>query len=105
EALLEAGLNERVQGTRLNGVEILNLGVPGYRPPQQLVAFDKALRFAPDGVIYIAVGRELSQAARHLASVAIEGRDIPYPFLADIAARAGLKRGMDETEAQRRLQP
>jgi hypothetical protein len=105
ESLLEKRLNEDGESTGGSHIEILNFAVPGYEPPQELVAFDKALRFSPQGVIYVAVGRELSQAARYLAQAAHNGLEIPYPELRSIVDRAGVVPGMDETEALRRLRP
>lgn len=105
EALLEDLLNRERGGAGPARYEILNFGVPGYRPPQQLVALEKALGFGPHAVFYVAVGREPSQSALHLAAIARAGTAIPYPQLAAIVAKAGVAQGMEETEARRRLQP
>src|SRR5690606_7950612 len=105
EALVEEALNDRVNGAGIERVEILNFGVPGYKPPQQLVALEKAMRFSPDAVIYVAVGRELSQAASYLVGAVRDGITIPYQPLADIVERAGVTREADETDALRRLTP
>lgn len=105
EALLEDRLNrEQPTGSQRN-YEILNFGVPGYDPPQELVMFEKALGFAPNAVIYVAAGRELSRATRYVADAAREGRPIPYDFLREAAEKAGVERGMDETTAEKRLAP
>jgi hypothetical protein len=66
EALLESWLNAERAGTQSARYEILNFGVPGYQPPQQLVAFEKALDFEPNAVYFVATGRELSRAAWYL---------------------------------------
>jgi len=105
EALLEDRLNRERVGARHAQYEILNLGVPGYRPPQQLVALEKALGFGPHAVFYVAVGREPSQSALHLAAIVRQRTAIPYPELQAIVARAGLDPQMDEATALRRLQP
>ena len=105
EALMEERLNRERSVSRNAHYEILNFGVPGYRPPQQLVALEKALEFAPQAVFYVAVGRESSQSALHLASVVRDRVEIPYPELRTIVAEAGLEPEMDETTARKRLQP
>jgi hypothetical protein len=69
EALLESRLNRERAGAPFAKYEILNFGVPGYQPPQQLVALEKALAFAPSAVFYVATGRELSRAGRYLVEV------------------------------------
>jgi len=105
EALLERRLNEEMAGKPFAKYEILNFGVPGYNPPQQLVALERALAFKPDAVLYVATGREASRAAHYLAEVAAKNIHIPYPALREIAAKAGLAQGMDETTARRRIAP
>jgi alginate O-acetyltransferase complex protein AlgI len=105
EALVEERLNREQAGARHANYEILNFGVPGYRPPQQLVALERALGFSPQAVFYVAVGREPSQSALHIATIVREGVDIPYPELRAIVAKAGLVPAMDETTALRLLQP
>jgi hypothetical protein len=105
EALLERRLNEERAARPFAKYEILNFGVPGYNPPQQLVALDRALAFQPDVLLYVATGREPSRAAHYLAEVTGKNIDIPYPALREIAAKAGLASGMDETTARRRIAP
>jgi hypothetical protein len=85
--------------------EILNFGVPGYNPPQQLPALARALEFAPDAVFYVATGREPSRAARYLVELVGKGIDIPYPAMKDVVTRAGLGPGMEETAALRQISP
>ena len=105
EALLEMRLNRDKTNERIAKYEILNFGVPGYNPPQQLVALEKSMAFSPNAMFYVATGREPSRAARYLAEVVQKGIDIPYPALRNIAARAGLGAGMDEATALRRVAP
>jgi D-alanyl-lipoteichoic acid acyltransferase DltB (MBOAT superfamily) len=105
EALLESRLNRDKAGAAFAKYEILNFGVPGYNPPQQLVALEKALGFRPEAVFYVATGREPSRAARYLVEVVEKKIDIPYPALREIVAKAGLAAGMDETTALRRIAP
>lgn len=103
EAVLEDRLNAAPGRSR--AVEILNFGVPGYQPMQQVVAAGKALRFSPDAIYYVATGRELSRNAAYLEAVVRGGGKLPYPELAAIAREAGLAPGMEETEGVRRLIP
>jgi D-alanyl-lipoteichoic acid acyltransferase DltB (MBOAT superfamily) len=105
EALLESRLNRENAGVPFAKYEILNFGVPGYDPPQQLVALERALTFNPSAVLYVATGREPSRAARYLAATVKKGIEIPYPALREIVATAALKPGMDETTALRRIAP
>ncbi|MEX2123337.1 MAG: hypothetical protein WD795_05560 [Woeseia sp.] len=103
EALIESRLN--LEGERYDNFEILNFGVPGYQPLQQLVALEKALRFQPNAILYIATGREPSRAAWYLVEAVQKGIEIPYPRLREIVAESGLLASMDETTARRRLEP
>ena len=105
EALLESRLNREGRGTPIEKYEILNFGVAGYQPPQQLVALDKALAFTPNAVFYVATGRELSRAAHYLVEAVQKRLEIPYPALQAVVAKAGLSSAMDETTALRRLAP
>lgn len=105
EALVEARMNKEITGGAYQHYELLNYGVQGYQPPQQLVNYERALRQQPHVMVYVASGRELSRAANYMAEVAQKGIAIPYPELQAIATRAGVTNGMTEVEAQRRLMP
>lgn len=103
EALLEDRLNAKSnEGRRY---ELLNFGVPGYQPPQQLVALKKALSFEPTAVVYVGAARQLSRASWYLVEAVQKGLEIPWPALRDIAGRAGLTADVDETTGRRRLEP
>jgi D-alanyl-lipoteichoic acid acyltransferase DltB (MBOAT superfamily) len=105
EALLEDRLN-RERGTAPEAsYEILNFGVPGYQPPQQLMALDKALAFSPDAVFYVATGREMSRAASYLVEIVQRKIDIPYGPLRDIVNKAGIEPSMDEATSLKRIHP
>lgn len=105
EALIEERLNRELRDTPYAGYELLNFGVPGYQPPQQLPALEKALTFSPNNVIYIATGREMSRSAIYLAEVVRKKIDIPYAQLGNIATTAGVHASLDETAALRLLAP
>ncbi len=103
EALVEKRLNR--EHASQASYEILNFGVQGYQPPQQLVAIEKALEFEPDAVFYVATGREISRATAYLAEVVQKNIDIPFDALREIARKAGVTREMDETSILKRLNP
>jgi hypothetical protein len=105
EALTEKRLNEEAAGTPYAKYEILNFGVPGHQPPQQLVVLDKALGFEPRAVLYVATGRELTRANRYLVDAVNKRIDIPYAPLREVMAKAGIVPGMDATAALKRLEP
>lgn len=105
EALLEKRLNEGVAELPRVKYEILNFGVPGYQPPQQLVAMDKAAGFAPHAILYVATGREISRAARYMIEAVNRKLDIPYRELQDTLSRAGIVAGTEEAAGLRRLEP
>jgi len=103
EALLENRLNRELAGKPFAKYELLNYGVPGYQPPQQLPNFDRAMVLHPTAVMYFATGREQSRSTFYLAEVVQKGIDIPYGPLRDIVAKAGVAKGMTEAEARQRL--
>ena len=105
EAQVEQRLNAQRTGSKYTKVEILNFGVPGYQPPQQMTMLTKALTFAPQAVLYTATSREGSRANRYLAEVVNKGIAIPYAGLRDVVAKAGIAPGMAEAEALKRLDP
>ena len=105
EAIVEARLNEGVAGLPQVKYEILNFGVPGYQPPQELVAAEKAIGFAPQAMLYVATGRELSRAAGYMIEVVNKKLDIPYPELRDLMAKAGIVPGTEEATGLKRLEP
>ena len=105
EALVESRLNRERASVADTSYEMLNFAVPGYQPPQQLTALDKALTFSPNAVIYVATGRELSRAMSYLVEVVRKEIGIPYEPLRDIVRKAGLDPSMDEATSLRRLEP
>jgi hypothetical protein len=98
-------LNRERSGAPYERYEILNFGVPGYQPPQQLIAIEKAMRFQPNAVFFVGTGREISRAVDYLVEVVRKGIAIPYPPLADIIRKAGVTAGENDTAGLRRLQP
>lgn len=104
EELLEAQLNAAHPGG-YQQYEILNLAVPGYQPPQQRVAVEKALQFEPRAVYYVATGREASRSIDYLAEIVRKRIAIPYPFLVDVTRKAGIDAATEHSTAVRRLRP
>jgi hypothetical protein len=105
EAVLEARINARLAETAAGKFEFLNLSVPGYRPPQQVMALDEALHFAPDLVFYTAAGREQWNTINFLADILEKGVTIPYPDLQALIDAAGVKSGMDRATILKQLKP
>jgi hypothetical protein len=104
-AVLEAELNRSAAPQDTARYEVLNFGVPGYQPPQNLKALDDALAFGPQTVVYIATGRELARSVDFLAQTVSNGITPPYAPLAEIAVRAGASARPGHTTAVKRLLP
>jgi D-alanyl-lipoteichoic acid acyltransferase DltB (MBOAT superfamily) len=105
DAILEDRLNSQPVTSAFNRVELLNFGVPGHQPPQQMVVFDKTARLQPNALIYVAVDREMSRSAEYMAAAVRKRIAIPYPALQAIVDKSGVRPEMDETTALRQLQP
>jgi len=105
EALLEARLNQEQSPAPFSRYEMLNMAVPGYEPPQQLIPFSRALEFQPHAVYYVATGREIRRAVRYLANATRDGLEIPFEPLRQIVQSSGVVRSMDEATAMRALSP
>jgi hypothetical protein len=105
EALLEDRLNREKAKKPYAKYEILNFGVPGYQPPQQIVMLEKVLTFTPSAVFYVAAGREISRAESYLVEAVQKKVEIPYESLRAIVNRAGLEPSMDTATAIKRLDP
>jgi hypothetical protein len=102
EAVLERRINERLAGSSVS-FELLNLSVPGYRPPQQVTALDESLRFGSRIAFYTAAGREQWNTINFLADILMDGVPIPYPELESKIAAAGVLPGMDRPTILRLL--
>jgi hypothetical protein len=109
---LEAQLEERLNQRRADGatqrVEILNLAVSGYQLTQLLgVAEDQAMAFAPHVLLVGLTRQHVSpdEWGDHLYRLVTRNRDLRYPFLREIAAKAGLSRADNYLTARAKLQP
>jgi hypothetical protein len=105
EAILEARINADLAKISSVKFELLNLSVPGYRPPQQAMALDESLKFAPDLVFYTAAGREQWNTINFLADVLEKQVTIPYPDLKALIETAGVRPRMDRTTILKLLKP
>jgi D-alanyl-lipoteichoic acid acyltransferase DltB (MBOAT superfamily) len=105
EALLESRLAREPLPIGFQAVELLNYGVPGYQPPQQLVNFERSLALQPNAIFYVATGRELGRSAAYLAEIVRKRVANPYPGLQAIVAASGATPDMDDVEVKRRLEP
>src|SRR5262249_1996190 len=105
EAILETRINVDLAKTSSVKFELLNLSVPAYRPPQQAMALDESLRFAPDLVFYTAAGREQWNTVNFLADVLEKQVAIPYADLMALIEMAGVRPGMDRTKILKLLKP
>ena len=105
EALIENRLNSEFREGPFQRYELLNMAVPGYEPPQQLLPFTRALELQPHAVYYVATGREIKRSVRYLANAARDGLEIPFERLRQIVEEAGVTPKMDEAAAMRALAP
>jgi hypothetical protein len=106
EAVLEERLNLENDGALYDQYQILNFGVAGHSALQELVALDdKAMEFQPNALFMVSQQLEEEIVVRNLASRIVNGVEMPYPFLDDLAARAGVKAGMTQAEGERLLKP
>jgi hypothetical protein len=105
EALIEERLNKEHAGAPWAKYELLNFGVPGYQPPQQVPTFEKALLFDPTAVFFMATARETARATSYIAEVVRKQIEIPYAPIRDIVSKAGIDSGTEEATALRRLDP
>lgn len=105
EALVEKRLNESAVSHDIRAFEILNMGVPGYDPPQQLILLDKALSLRPNAIYLVSTGRELTRSARNLVTARREGLEVPFPELQGLLVSSGVAPGDDESSAMRKVSP
>jgi D-alanyl-lipoteichoic acid acyltransferase DltB (MBOAT superfamily) len=104
ETLLEDRLNR--EGPHHDGIryEILNFAVGGYSPIQRMMAFEeKALRFDPDAVFYVAHENEIARLMSHLLGSRKEGIEAPYPYLREMFAEAGINADTADATVDQRL--
>ena len=105
DAVLEGMLNDGYSETTGLSYETLNFGSHNYKPLQVMVTMERAVDFEPDTVFVAAHRRETDRAIEHLVRVALEGVEIPYPYLRDLLAETGVGSDTSQTVATRSLMP
>jgi GDSL-like Lipase/Acylhydrolase family len=110
EALLERRLNQSNTTAEIQKFEILNFSVYGYNALQMMdVAVNIAPKFHPDvylvALTHIQAGGRKASTAVHIARLELEGIDLKYDFLRQIAAQAHLQRGDHLNTMVRKLAP
>jgi D-alanyl-lipoteichoic acid acyltransferase DltB (MBOAT superfamily) len=106
EALVEHRLNVEHSPASPNRYEVLNFGVGGYGPLDELADFEqRVLKFEPDVIVYIGHHTDERRAVRHLLNVLSRGVEIPYPELRQVLIGQDVNAKTAETIATRRLQP
>ena len=93
ENLVEDRLNRDYGGDHYERFELLNFAVGGFSAPQKLWAFERALEFESDVVIWETHPSELEWLVRHLSQVTKAGVAIPYPDLQQRLEVVGLGGG------------
>jgi hypothetical protein len=107
EALLESRLNRELAPASGTRYELLNFSVVSFSLLQQMQMLqERAMDFNPDMVVvaYHPIS-EARFAFQYLANRVRFGREVPYPELREIAERAGVRKGMEQPDAFRRLKP
>jgi hypothetical protein len=109
-ALLEARLNQANLTPETQRFEVLNFAVYGYNVLQMMdVALYVAPKFHPDvylvALTHIQAGGRKASTAIHLARLKLEGIDLKYDYLRQIAAQAGLEPSDHFNALMRKLTP
>jgi hypothetical protein len=106
EAILERRMNNELGKEPYSSYEILNFGVSGYRPIQQVFLLEqKVFTFAPNAVFYTAYGGEANGSILHLAETIQNQVPVPFDFVNQILRASGVEKDMPHSELLRRLQP
>jgi D-alanyl-lipoteichoic acid acyltransferase DltB (MBOAT superfamily) len=94
----EAGLARQYQ--------VLNFSASNYTPIQHLTSLERrALQFTLDAAILVGHDDDENRVIRHVASALARHVEIPYPFIKDLAVKAGVAADMTEQEILERLRP
>ena len=105
DAVAERAMND-VRPAGAPRVELMNFAVSSLHPSQQLALLDSGVfAFRPGAVVLVAHGGNDIESADHVGGQVARGNRIPYPFMADIARRAGVTVGMRAADAERRMAP
>jgi GDSL-like Lipase/Acylhydrolase family len=109
-ALLENRLNQANLTPGTERFQILNFSVYGYNVLQMMdVALHVAPKFHPDVYLvtltHIQAGGKKASTALHLARLELEGIDLKYDFLKQVAKEAGVQSGDHMNAFMRKLSP
>jgi hypothetical protein len=103
ESLLEEHLNEAPGAPR---VEILNFAMADTSTVQNMADLElRMTAFSPDAFYLVCHGNESGRNLRKLASLVHDGHELTYDWLKELAVKAGVKKGDDESAVIRALQP
>ncbi|HXE57642.1 MAG TPA: SGNH/GDSL hydrolase family protein [Gemmatimonadales bacterium] len=106
ESLLEARLNRELRAAGARRYEVLNFGVPGYSPLQQLLQFEERVgRFNPDAALFVLHRGDPVRILHTVADAVLRGIDVRHPELRRVLAEAGVDSTMSKTRLVRRLWP
>lgn len=88
---LEDRLNKEYDGKKYDKYEILNFAIAGHSALQELYVFQNtALQFKPNALFYFAHQLEETIIIRNLANRIKNGTPMPYPYLDEVIAKAGI---------------
>jgi hypothetical protein len=104
EYVVEARLNRPGGSAPPRKYEILNFSIPSYGLYARLRLLPRVLEFQPDALLCVGVN-ELDWVARDVGRCLSRQLEIPDPFVADVARRAGLKAGTVMRVSEHRLEP
>ena len=109
-ALLEQRLNQTNLTPQTQRFEVLNFSVYGYNVLQMMdVALYVAPKFHPDvylvALTHIQAGGKKASTALHLARLELEGVDLKYDYLKQVATQAGVQPSDHMNTLMRKLAP
>jgi hypothetical protein len=90
ENLVEERLNEEFAGKAHERIEVLNFAVAGYSGFQKLWAFDRALEFEPDVILWEVHATGFTWMVNHLSRVIRANIEIPYPEVREMLEAQGI---------------
>jgi hypothetical protein len=90
ENLVEQRLNQDFAGKSHERIEVLNFAVAGYSAFQKLWAFDRALEFEPDVILWEVHATGFTWMVNHLSRVIRAGIEVPYPEVREMLEDKGI---------------
>jgi len=110
EALLEKRLNQAALTPEVQNYQILNFAVYGYNVLQMMdVMLNTAPKFHPDvyliALTTLEANKNKASTAQHIARLKLDGVDLKYDYLKQVATQAGLQPGDHLNVMMRKLAP